>query len=295
MTVRIGPIELSGVQDLHTEESRTLVEQRVPEQQGSVFQDLGREPVTVILEGLLFSAEALNGLERLREAQVKAEPLAFAADVVVGTELTDVIIEDLRVRQVAGYQHRYRYTLRLREYKQPPQPADAALVPVNDSVAADTDAWGADSLAAAAVLQDPASLPGALLENPGLLDQISAGDLGASIAKNADLLSGSDFSGILQAVSKIDPAKVLAVIQAVRDADSLSGFLQKYADEGLDFLSDLTGVDLSKAGSLIRAFAGGLEFLKKLKEVGDRAGKLIKDIGGFDPLAEIKPLLKDLQ
>jgi len=295
MTVRIGPIELNGVQELHTEESRTLVEQRVPEQQGSVFQDLGREPVTVILEGLLFSAEALSGLERLREAQIKAEPLAFAADVVVGTELTDVIIEDLRVRQVAGYQHRYRYTLRLREYKQPPQPADAALAPVNDSVAADADVWGADSLAAASVLQNPAGLPAALLENPGLLDQLSAGDLGASIAQNADLLSGSNFSGILQAISKIDPAKALELIQAVRDADSLGGFLQKYADEGLDFLSDLTGVDLSKAGSLIRALAGGLEFLKKLQEVGERAGKLIKDVGDFDPLAAVKPLFEEQQ
>ena len=45
MSVRIGKIELTGVQDLHTEEARTLVEQRVPEQQGSVFQDLGREPL----------------------------------------------------------------------------------------------------------------------------------------------------------------------------------------------------------------------------------------------------------
>jgi hypothetical protein len=30
MSVRIGKIELTGVQDLHTEEARTLVEQRVP-------------------------------------------------------------------------------------------------------------------------------------------------------------------------------------------------------------------------------------------------------------------------
>ena len=47
MTVRIGKVELPGLQDLHTEEARTLVEQRAPKQQGSVFQDLGREPLTL--------------------------------------------------------------------------------------------------------------------------------------------------------------------------------------------------------------------------------------------------------
>jgi hypothetical protein len=94
MSVRIGKIELTGVQDLHTEEARTLVEQRVPEQQGSVFQDLGREPVTILIDGLLFGEESLSSLETLRQAHAKAEPQSFAADLVVGTDLTDVIIED---------------------------------------------------------------------------------------------------------------------------------------------------------------------------------------------------------
>ena len=70
MTVRIGKIELTGVQDLHTEEARTLVEQRVPEQQGSVFQDLGREPLTLVIEGLILGDEALSTLENLRQAAV---------------------------------------------------------------------------------------------------------------------------------------------------------------------------------------------------------------------------------
>ncbi|PZN72755.1 MAG: hypothetical protein DM484_24075 [Candidatus Methylumidiphilus alinenensis] len=295
MTVRIGSIELKGVQELLTEESRNLVEHRVPKLQGSVLQDFGREPVTVVVDGLLFSTEALSGLERLREAQNKAEPLPFAADVVVGTELTEVLIEDVRVRQVAGYPHRYRYTLRLREYKSPPQPANAAVSPVNHRVAADADAWGADSLAATSVLQDPASLSAAMRKNPGLLNHLSAGDLGASIAQNATLLKGADFSVILQTVSKVDPLKALALIQAVRDADSLGDFLQKYADEGLDFIGDLTGVDLSNAGTLIRTLNDGLEFIKKLKEVGQRTEKLLQDIKRFDPLASLKPLLDELQ
>jgi hypothetical protein len=56
MTVRIGQIELNGVQNVYTEESRALVEQHVPRQDGSIFQDLGRDPLTVIVDGLLFGA-----------------------------------------------------------------------------------------------------------------------------------------------------------------------------------------------------------------------------------------------
>ena len=163
---------------------------------------------------------------------------------------------------------------------------------MNDSVAADAGAWGEDSLAAASVFEDPASLPNAMKQNPKLLDHLSAEDLGASITKNAGGLKGSDFSKIMQTIKKVDPKKALALIQAMRDADSLSGFLQKYADEGLDFLTHLTGIDLSKASPFIKALAGGLEFIKKLKEVGQRAEKLGQSIKDYDPLAPIKPLFK---
>ena len=291
MSVRIGKVELTGVQNLHTEEARTLVEQRVPEQQGNVFQDLGREPVGIVLEGLLFGEEALPSLENLRQAQAKAEPLAFAADIAVGTELTDVIIEDVRVRQLAGYRNRYRFVIRVREHLAPPEPVDANIADVNASVQADADAWAADSLGAVAALEDPSSLAGTLGTNPNVLEHLSMDDLGAAIGVNAADLAGGDFSNILKAVSKIDLETAMELVQAVRDADSLGDFLSKYADEGLDFVSDLTGIDLSKASSLIKALAGGLEFLKQLKEVAEKAGTLAKDIKDFDPLAGLRPVL----
>jgi hypothetical protein len=294
MTVRIGGIEFSGVQDLRTLESRTLVEQRAPEQQGSVFQDLGREPVTIVMEGLLFTAEALPDLEKLRDAQLKGEPLSFAADIAVGTELTQVVVEDLQVRQLAGYQNRYRYSLRLREYKEPPQSAAAATAGVDQGVAADAQAWSADSLAAADVLENPASLPAVLEQQPGVLEHLGAAELGASISAQSSLLSGKTFSAILGAVKKIDPAKVLALVQAIRECDSLGDFLQKCLDEGVDLLGDLSGIDLGKAGSLLRALSGGFEFLQKLKEVGEAGAGLLEALGSYDPLsADVQALFTD--
>lgn len=290
MTVRIGQIELNGVQNVHTEESRTLVEQHVPRQDGSIFQDLGRDPLTVFVDGLLFGAAALSGLERLRAARSAAEPLPFAADVLIGSELTEVLIEDLQIRQVAGYPDRYRYTLRLREYRRLPGPAERLQRWIDADVAADAESWAGSSLAAASVLLDPASLPTALLHQPQLLEHLSGTDLGKSILLQAERLTGSDFGGVLQAVGKFDLAKAQDLVEVLRDADGLSGLLQKCVDEGSDFLSELTGIDLKQVAPLLGALRDGFEFLKTLKEVAESAGKLFQHLADFDPLKPLRSL-----
>lgn len=289
MSVRIGKIELSGVQDLHTEEARTLVEQRVPEQQGSVFQDLGREPVTILIDGLLFGEESLSALETLRQAHAKAEPQSFAADLVVGTDLTDVIIEDFKVRQVAGYKDRYRFSLRLREHIEAPEASGAAMADVNAQVSADGAAWGDASLAAAGVLQDPASLPAALAANPALLDNLDMDALGDAVAGNLDKLDTGQLNGMLDTLAAADPAKAGGLIDALGRAGALGGMLAKYAQEGADFLKQL---DPSKLSSLMKAFSGGLDFLKQLKAVADSATRLAGAIRDLKLPPELDRIIK---
>lgn len=289
MTVRIGKIELTGVQDLHTEEARTLVEQRVPEQQGSVFQDLGREPVTILIDGLLFGDESLSALETLRQAHAKAEPQSFAADLVVGTDLTEVIIEDFRVRQVAGYKDRYRFSLRLREHIEPPQASNAALADVNAGVAADGAAWGDASLAAAGVLQNPASLPAALVANPALLDSLDMDALGHAVANNLDNLDTGQLNGLLGTLAAADPTKADSFFDALKEAGALGSMLAKYAQEGAAFLKQL---DPSKLSELMQAFSGGLDFLKQLKEVADSATRLAGSIRNLELPPELNSLIK---
>src|SRR5690348_9571612 len=104
MAVRIGKIDLVGLTNVSTEDNRNVVQQRGPGQSGSVAQDLGREPVTVVLEGTLFGEGAEPALEELRDAQTKANPLSFAADAIAGAELTDVIIADFQVKQLPGFE-----------------------------------------------------------------------------------------------------------------------------------------------------------------------------------------------
>ena len=131
MPVRLGDIELVSVQGVRADDNRTLVELRVPGQAGSVFQDLGRAPATVLLEGLLIGEGAPDALERLRTAYQKAEPLSFASDIAIGTEMTEIVIADLLVRQEAGYRERYRYAIKIREYIEPPENAATSRAAVN--------------------------------------------------------------------------------------------------------------------------------------------------------------------
>ena len=289
MSVRIGKIELTGVQDLHTEEARTLVEQRVPEQQGSVFQDLGREPLTIVIDGLLFGADALSSLETLRQAHAKDEPQSFAADLVVGTDLTEVVIEDFRVRQLAGYRDRFRFSLRLREHIEPPQASDAAMADVNAGVATDAAAWGDGSLAAAGVLQDPASLAAALSANPALLDSLDMDALGDAVANNLDSLDAGQLDGMLNSIAAADPSKAGGPFSALSKAGALGSMLAKYAQEGAAFLKQL---DPSKLSALMKAFSGGLEFLNQLKKVADAAGRLAGDITQLQLPPEIERIVK---
>ncbi len=284
MTVRLGKIELVAVQSLHTEESRTLVEQRVPEQQGSVFQDLGREPVTLLLEGLLLGDDALITLEKLRQAQAKAEPMSFAADIAVGSALTDVVIEDFRARQVAGHAARFRFHLRLREHVEPPQPAAAATAPVDSAVQADAAAWAGDSVAAAGVLQDPASIGGALAAQPGLLQQLDMDERAASVTRNMDALDAGQLGGMLQSIGDLDPSKASALFDAIGEAGGLGQMLGKYLQEGADFIEQVRKLPIS---ALIKAFSGGLEFLQALKKVADSAGQLVGDIAALQLPPEI--------
>lgn len=287
MAIRIGQIELNGVQSVHTEESRVLVEQHLPLQDGSVFQDLGSKPLVVVVDGLLLGAAALAGIERLRAARIAAEPLPFAADMLAGSELSEVLIDDLQVRQIAGYADRYRYALRLREYKRLPASSERLQQRINADVAGVAEAWADDSLAAASVLLEPARLPETLRQRPQVLDHLSGADLGQSILLHAERLTGGSFGSVLQAVGRIDLAKANALVEVLRDGDGLPDLLQKCLDEGVGLLGELSGLDLGRAAPLIDALRDGFAFLKLLREVAHSAAELVERLDGFDPFAPL--------
>ncbi|MCY1003520.1 hypothetical protein OWM54_40885 [Myxococcus sp. MISCRS1] len=292
MPVRIGRIELIGLTKIYTEDARNLVQQRVPGQAGSVFQDLGREPVTVVMEGLLLGEDPQAALEELRQAQMKATPLSFASDAIAGADLTDVLIADFQVRQLAGHQSRFSFFLRVKEYVEPPAKADAGVGAVNDAVSQDAQSWAKSSTDAAGVLQKPETLMDAVDANPDLLGHLSPDELGSVVNGTKGSLTGGNFSSLLGKLGKVNPGAIIGFVQSLSQAGSLGEFIEKLATEGINILEQMTGLDLGDALEIIKDIAGAGDFLAKVQRVGKEAVALGEVISGFDPLGPFKDLEK---
>jgi hypothetical protein len=122
MSVVLDDIELT-VQKINTGESRGLAEHRLPGLDGSIFQDMGTEPVAISLEGTIHGSEALSNLEELRSKFKEGEPVTFVADIATATEVALVLIEDLTVIEVAGRPNYFRYAIKLQQYQEPDESA----------------------------------------------------------------------------------------------------------------------------------------------------------------------------
>ena len=104
-------------------EQRRLAVLPVPGLSGDLHQDLGRGALAVEISGSLSGHEARDAfLAELRARFLAGEPVDFVADIVAESELEQVLIEELRLEEVAGQADSFRYALVLREYTEPPEP-----------------------------------------------------------------------------------------------------------------------------------------------------------------------------
>ena len=136
-------------------------------------------------------------------AQAKAQPMSFAADIIVGSDLTDVIIESFRVRQVAGYRSRYRFALRVKEHVEPPEPASAGSAAVGIggySPALTTNTPVGSAGAAAAASPNANAAQASLRPGRGVLP----GEVGVCDTVRRCLLAGRQ-SGVQNSRRRISP------------------------------------------------------------------------------------------
>jgi outer membrane protein OmpA-like peptidoglycan-associated protein len=120
----LDDLELPQVQQIDTDEQRALVEHKPPGMAGSLFQDLGRSSTYFSLWGVATGPEALEFVEELDGLFRAGEPVPFVADITTATEVDEVLIKDLGVRELAGKPERYEYALNLCEYIPPPEPEE---------------------------------------------------------------------------------------------------------------------------------------------------------------------------
>jgi hypothetical protein len=128
------PVELAGMTLAHltgivTRERARVVRHPVPGMSGDLAQTLGRPSVEVELRGVFYGSSAPDDLDRLRQAQLGAQPVDFFVQAVDDSDLTQtvafsqVLITGLDVAQRAGYPDQFDFTCQLMEYVEPPQPA----------------------------------------------------------------------------------------------------------------------------------------------------------------------------
>ena len=118
----LDDMELPLVQVLRTEEDQVWVEQGVPALDGSLFQRLGRAPTHTFVQGVMSGAAAVENIEKLRKLFQAVEPVPFTADIMTATQVTQMLITDLAVRELAGKPQCFSYAITLVEFTPTPEP-----------------------------------------------------------------------------------------------------------------------------------------------------------------------------
>ena len=126
MRPMLDTLELPQVQEITTYERRMLAEHKPPSMAGSLLQNLGRNPMELLLWGVVTGAEAPGFVEDLNTKFLAGEPVTFVTDIVADAEIESMVIDDLKIQDLAGRPQRYAYALVLREYIEPTEPEDVS-------------------------------------------------------------------------------------------------------------------------------------------------------------------------
>jgi hypothetical protein len=121
----LDDLELPLVQEITTHDRRMLSEHKPPGMSGSLLQNLGRRPVRVVVWGVATGPNALATVQALDDKFRAASPVPFTADIVADANIDLVMIEDLRLQELAGKPQRFSYVLTLREFIKTVDPAPA--------------------------------------------------------------------------------------------------------------------------------------------------------------------------
>ena len=133
----LDDLELPLVQELTSYDRRMLSEHKPPGMAGSLLQNLGRRPLRVVLWGVATGPGAQATIQQLDGKFRAAKPVPFTGDIVADAHLDLVLIEDLRLQELAGKPQRYSYILTLREYIKPVDPGPQTAAGIDSDILGD--------------------------------------------------------------------------------------------------------------------------------------------------------------
>ncbi len=110
-------LETRSIINVTLSNRRQVYEIKIPGYDGSVFQDFGRYPTTIIVEGLLTGPNSKNTFQDLNSKFKLGKPIQFVSDIPSITEISEVMIESFRATIVSYSPTSYWYILVLKEHK----------------------------------------------------------------------------------------------------------------------------------------------------------------------------------
>ena len=131
MRPMLDDLELPQVQAITTCDKRYLAEHKPVGMKGSFLQNLGRKSTRMVVWGVVTGNTSDEFAKKLDDKFRKSTPVPFVADIVADSKIDQVLIDDLRLQQLAGKPDRYGYILTLREFIKPVSPADASALDSN--------------------------------------------------------------------------------------------------------------------------------------------------------------------
>lgn len=123
MAIELGDLRLERVHRIATVEQAGLVHHRLPGLDGNVVQDLGRDSVRLVIEGIFYGPTADDDLASLRRIHQAREPVEFLAELVGEAYFAEVILERLEAWQAAAEPDQVSFALTVAEHVEPPEPA----------------------------------------------------------------------------------------------------------------------------------------------------------------------------
>ena len=119
----LGDWEIPRVINLQTLEKRSLAALKIPGLPSGSYQKLPALPTKVFVVGSVYGTEPQTEfLETVREKYLSGEPLTFVADILTGTDVQYVLIEQLKIDVDAQHPDQTSYQMILTESPPPPPP-----------------------------------------------------------------------------------------------------------------------------------------------------------------------------
>jgi len=125
MRPMLDGLELPQVQEICTYDRRSLAEHKPPGMSGNLLQNLGRRPTRLALWGVATGPGALAFTQQLDEKFRAAKAVPFTADISKDSEIELMLIDDLKLQELAGKPERFSYVITLREFIKPVEPEAA--------------------------------------------------------------------------------------------------------------------------------------------------------------------------